>query len=577
MINALGASWRLGRIGPTEVRLHWSVLVLCAAIYVTRDLARWQSILSGTIDILIVLSAVVLHELGHVVVARRLGYESRQIMLWALGGVALLDYPPRRPRDQLAIAAAGPLTNIAVAGVLAALLWASDSLAGPGWDRTVALRLQALGLPFLLSTQQIGQFAVFINLALGLFNMLPIFPLDGGQIVQGALTVPLGVQRANRVIFWLSSVLGAALLVWVLVQRDVLGTITALLLLLATATLNPRAARAIARGMRAILMPSDYLAIDRHDLRGALTRAERSVASGHRLPENWILCTYIYTQMGDLTRGAAAADQALTLIPTGTALYAIARYNRGWFAWVRGDLAAARGDMDAALAITPQAGNLLQGSTILARAAGDDARALADVTSAITVNPASIDARYLRAELRWRGGDLAGAREDAAFVFGDREGGALSFIELERQQIMRGQQPWAAQLAAWAIDHSWIAARVARVHGDIARVNGDDGAAVEHYTQVLAATPHDTDTRYWRAVSAMALGAFERAQADVTHILAATPTPWLREQTEARRAALSNRAMTSLPVSSDVLPTAMQQNQQSHDHHGHEAPRGHAI
>lgn len=163
-------SFSIGELFGIPIRLHWSLLGL-----VVLWLILAPSLVEGlraVIMTMLVFASVLAHELGHALVARRLGILTRGILLMPLGGVAMLDERPKTPRDELFIAAAGPATSLLLAG-----------------------------LAFALSFAELGQAVddlVVINLMLGLFNLLPAFPLDGGRILRAALQPRFGLIRATR-------------------------------------------------------------------------------------------------------------------------------------------------------------------------------------------------------------------------------------------------------------------------------------------------------------------------------------------------------------------------------------------
>lgn len=114
----------------------------------------------------VAVASVLAHELGHSLVARRRGVPVQAITLWALGGIAHLNTDPQNPKDQTAIAAAGPAVSAGLAGLFgaAAAVWFNAGLdTVVGW-----------GLLWLM----------FVNVGLCLFNLLPGLPLDGGQLVE---------------------------------------------------------------------------------------------------------------------------------------------------------------------------------------------------------------------------------------------------------------------------------------------------------------------------------------------------------------------------------------------------------
>jgi Zn-dependent protease len=175
---------RLFRFAGIEVFLHFSWF-LVAAIYISGYILRYESPVWGVLEYISVFVIVLVHEFGHALACRQVGGIANRIVLWPLGGIAFVD-PPRRPGAYLWSIAAGPLVNVILLPVLAFLsMMAQASL--PGSD--VAVFFRDLN---------------FLNAVLLGFNLLPVFPLDGGQIVRGLLWFPFGEIRSLQI----SSVIG---------------------------------------------------------------------------------------------------------------------------------------------------------------------------------------------------------------------------------------------------------------------------------------------------------------------------------------------------------------------------------
>ncbi|PYL90273.1 MAG: peptidase M50 [Verrucomicrobia bacterium] len=175
---------RLFRFAGIEVFLHFSWF-LVAAIYISGYIRRYESPVWGVLEYVSVFVIVLMHEFGHALACRQVGGIANRIVLWPLGGIAFVD-PPRRPGAYLWSIAAGPLVNVILLPVLAFVsMMAQASL--PGSD--VAVFFRDLN---------------FINAVLLGFNLLPVFPLDGGQIVRGLLWFPFGEIRSLQI----SSVIG---------------------------------------------------------------------------------------------------------------------------------------------------------------------------------------------------------------------------------------------------------------------------------------------------------------------------------------------------------------------------------
>jgi Zn-dependent protease len=196
-------SWKLGTAFGIGIYLHWTFFLLLA--WVTLDnLGRGQT--GVAVYEIMMLSAVfgcvVLHELGHALMARHYGIATRDITLYPIGGVARLERLSERPIEEFWIALAGPAVNVVIAAVLVALVGlGAPSVTSEG---------------FMKSVQQ-GEFLrplLFTNVMLVLFNLLPAFPLDGGRVLRAILAHSLGRLRATTIAANIGMAM-AALLVFV--------------------------------------------------------------------------------------------------------------------------------------------------------------------------------------------------------------------------------------------------------------------------------------------------------------------------------------------------------------------------
>jgi len=170
-------SVKLFRLLGVDVYLHWAWFV--AFIYFTSRPNAYSNYGWSALEILSLFLIVLTHEFGHALACRSVGGTANLIVLWPLGGVAYVN-PPQRPGAQLWSIAAGPLVNVALAPALIGLVVAGKKL---GWngdfpDAYLLLRNVAI-----------------INTVLLVFNLMPVYPLDGGQILRSLLWFPFG--RAN--------------------------------------------------------------------------------------------------------------------------------------------------------------------------------------------------------------------------------------------------------------------------------------------------------------------------------------------------------------------------------------------
>ena len=128
-------------------------------------------------------ASVLIHELAHVIYALRKGGEVRSITLMIVGGVSEITEMPKRHRDEVLMALAGPLTSLGLAGLFFGVL-------------VVLPQMRSFALPFCVF------YLAMVNVMLGLFNLVPAFPMDGGRILRGLLAGRLGMVRATNISAW---------------------------------------------------------------------------------------------------------------------------------------------------------------------------------------------------------------------------------------------------------------------------------------------------------------------------------------------------------------------------------------
>jgi Zn-dependent protease len=172
---------RLFQIFGITVFLHWSWFIV--AIYEIDRPAHYSSVMWSVFEYLALFGIVLLHEFGHALACRSVGGTADQIVLWPLGGVAYVN-PPVRPGATLWSIVAGPLVNVALIPVLGGLAVYSSLSTGDTAASDFSLLVRELNI---------------INLVLLVFNVLPIYPLDGGKILRSLLWFFIGRARSLMV------------------------------------------------------------------------------------------------------------------------------------------------------------------------------------------------------------------------------------------------------------------------------------------------------------------------------------------------------------------------------------------
>lgn len=175
-------AWKIGTAFGIPVRLHVSMLLIPFIAFSWVPGSGPLSLVTAAALVILLFGSVLLHELGHALTARRFGVRTADIILTPLGGMARLIDLPRRPRHEIAIAIAGPLVSLAIAGA--------------AFVSIIPLQL----VPVVPDVVLVGLAVLFeLNLMLGLFNLVPALPMDGGRILRGALALRLDFLKATRI------------------------------------------------------------------------------------------------------------------------------------------------------------------------------------------------------------------------------------------------------------------------------------------------------------------------------------------------------------------------------------------
>jgi len=190
----------LFRVKGIQVSLHWSWL-LVALWQIQRNRGTYDLAAFAVFEYLGLFAMVLLHEFGHAFTSRSVGGRAENILLWPFGGIAFID-APRRPGAFLWSIAAGPLVNVALVPVFWLLMhYGLPESAGP----------DTVTFVFTL---------FYINLGLLIFNLLPVYPMDGGQILQALLWYRLGYPKALLIATGIGLAGGVALIALALIYLE---------------------------------------------------------------------------------------------------------------------------------------------------------------------------------------------------------------------------------------------------------------------------------------------------------------------------------------------------------------------
>jgi Zn-dependent protease/CBS domain-containing protein len=177
-------SFKLGKIFGIEFRIHVTFVLLLLFVYMSGSSQGGPAY--GTRAVLFisaVFACVLIHELGHSLIARRFGKEAKSITLLPIGGVATMEEMPEKPGQEIAMSIVGPFINLAIAGILYLLVGNWTGISAPNLYADSARAFFA-GL-------------ISVNIMLAIFNLIPAFPMDGGRVLRGILALRMDYGRAT--------------------------------------------------------------------------------------------------------------------------------------------------------------------------------------------------------------------------------------------------------------------------------------------------------------------------------------------------------------------------------------------
>lgn len=181
-------SWsiKFARIAGIDLKIHLTFLIFLLWIGSTYFLRGGAAIaLQGTLFIILLFACVLLHELGHALTANAFGIHTTDITLLPIGGIARLQRIPNEPKQELLIAAAGPLVNVVIAALLIFYLG----------HRADASDFVDLNTPRVAMLSKLAS----VNIGLVIFNLIPAFPMDGGRILRALLAMKMNYLRATEI------------------------------------------------------------------------------------------------------------------------------------------------------------------------------------------------------------------------------------------------------------------------------------------------------------------------------------------------------------------------------------------
>jgi Zn-dependent protease len=184
-------SWEIARIFSIPLKIHWSFGLMVFYVFFVgwKESMESFAILGFAIFVALLFCCVLLHELGHALMARYYGVSTRDIIISPIGGVARLHRMPQQPWAEFWVAIMGPAVNVAIALVLAIAISVTPLSFLPQGELANLFGHMSNIIPFLL----------WVNLGLVVFNLIPAFPMDGGRVFRSLLALRWSPLQSTRI------------------------------------------------------------------------------------------------------------------------------------------------------------------------------------------------------------------------------------------------------------------------------------------------------------------------------------------------------------------------------------------
>lgn len=209
----------MARLAGVDINIHWSCSFVVLWVILQGSFGRGsvETVAYALLAVLTLFVCVTLHELGHAITALRLNVQVKNIILLPVGGMAQMQTLPKDPIQELLIAGAGPLVNLAVAvGLLPVALFLVEDTLLQGFFASPGTVLEGVMQGFFREGAFIGLivFLILSNIILFVFNLIPAFPMDGGRVLRAVLALFVSHDRATQLAMGISwaIIIGLALL-----------------------------------------------------------------------------------------------------------------------------------------------------------------------------------------------------------------------------------------------------------------------------------------------------------------------------------------------------------------------------
>jgi tetratricopeptide (TPR) repeat protein/Zn-dependent protease len=515
----LSWSWSIGHIRGVDIRFHFSMLFSIPIAYYLFHPTNWREMTAALLWVTGFLLFIFLHEFGHMLAAQLVGVEVKSIVIWLLGGLTNLSRKAEKPFYNLIIAAAGPLVNMLLA-FLCVFFYLIISFA------------------FLPNFKDVNQFLwaqTFVNLAFSLalvnlilivFNLLPVYPLDGGNILHSAMEMFFGKTNADQITFIISIPILLGLIAFGLATRDFLLLFSCVLIGFAIGTLNRSSLYWINTGINYLFKRSGYYYL-LGDFERAAQYHARDIDREPQQPNHYLARAACYLNLLQKEKALADVERALKLAPKS----AVALQLRGEIYSMDKEYESALEYFTRAQEINPHwaVPYFDRGAVLMDQK--EFSSALSEFNQAIAL-PGQFPLFYIiRSIAHFRLGNLDAAHKDQDQAVTLSEKDALTMADVNLQ-IYDGYLDWAEDYYARVLLKLPNSSFAFQGRADAYRINNEHEKAIADYTRAIAINPREARLYLGRGKSYLALNQIDKAREDFQTALNFTDKLHLKRQAE---------------------------------------------
>jgi tetratricopeptide (TPR) repeat protein len=516
-MKTLGWSWSFGRWRGVDIRFHFSTLFSIPIAYLLFKPVDLRGVVEALLWVGGLSIFIFLHEIGHAFAAQMVGVPVKSVVVWLLGGLTNLAYKPAKPLHNLFIFAAGPLMNMLLAFLCVAVFILSA----------------LVFLPYSTTPETYVWFQTFqnlffslavVNIILVVFNLLPVYPLDGGNILHAAMEWLFGKTRADQIALIVGIPILILLIVLGILTRDYVLLFFCILIAFSISTLNRAALRNVNLGLAWLFKRAAY-----YYLQGDYERAAMLyTAEIERQPENvnnYITRAGCYISIGQRERAVADVERALKINQS----HLLALQLRGEIHLLNKEYEAALERFVQAQALNPDwaVPYFDRGSLLLER--GEYKPALENFNKAVSLQSRLPLFYVVRSLAHFRLGDFDSARADQDLAVGLSPEESLVMVDVNLV-MYQDNLDWAKDYYGRILDKNPRNALALQGLAEACLVNRDFDSAVTLFSRAIELNPREARLYLGRGRAYLEKRETQGAKRDFEMVSSVTDKLHLRRQ-----------------------------------------------